>query len=168
MVTAGPKRVHHIGITVRDVERSLGFWKAFLGTEPRWRRVLDAPYLSLITGYSGVSMNAAVIDLPGGQILELLDYRVDGKTPNPPDTANPGNIHICVETDDIDALWDKAAAAGAAPVSPGPVEITEGPNKGVKACYLRDPDGVTVELFQPVRQAPRPQAAGPAAETARD
>lgn len=158
MVTAGPKRVHHIGITVRDVDRSLGFWKAFLGTEPRWQKVLDAPYLSLITGYSGVSMNAAVIDLPGGQILEILDYRISGKTPNPPDTANPGNIHICVETDDIDALWDRAAAAGAAPVSPGPVEITAGPNKGVKACYLRDPDGITVELFQPAPPAGTPAA----------
>lgn len=158
MVTAGPNRVHHIGITVRDVDRSLGFWKAFLGTEPRWRKVLDAPYLSLITGYSGVSMNAAVIDLPGGQILEILDYRISGKTPNPPDTANPGNIHICVETDDIDALWDRAAAAGGAPVSPGPVEITAGPNKGVKACYLRDPDGITVELFQPAPSAGTPAA----------
>jgi len=26
------------------------------------------------------------------------------------------------------------------------VEITAGPNTGVKACYLRDPDGITVEL----------------------
>lgn len=151
MVTAGPKRVHHIGITVRDVDRSLGFWESFLGTPPRWRRVLDAPYLGLVTGCPGVSMNAAVIDLPGGQVLEILDYRVDGKAPNPPDTANPGNVHICVETDDIDALWDRAVAAGAAPVSPGPVLVTEGPNEGVKACYLRDPDGITVELFQPVQ-----------------
>ncbi len=152
MVTGGPRRVHHIGITVRDVGRSLGFWRSFLGVEPRWRRVLDAPYLGLVTGYPGVEVDAAVIDLPGGQILEILNYLVDDKTPNPPETANPGNVHICVETEDIDASWERAVRSGAAPISPGPVEITHGPNKGVKACYLRDPDGITVELFQPAAE----------------
>ena len=29
-----------------------------------------------------------------------------------------------------------------------PVMIDCGPNKGAKVAYLRDPDGITVELFQ--------------------
>ena len=29
------------------------------------------------------------------------------------------------------------------------VAITEGPNAGARAFYVRDPDGHTVELFQP-------------------
>jgi hypothetical protein len=29
------------------------------------------------------------------------------------------------------------------------VDITEGMNKGGRACYLKDPDGITLELFQP-------------------
>ena len=151
MVTDGLRRMHHVGITVRDVDRSLEFWRSFLGVEERWHRVLDAPYLGQITGYAGVNIDAAVIDLPGGMILEILNYLVDGKVPNPPDTANPGNIHICIEVDDIEEMWERAVRSGATPVSPGPVEVTAGPNKGVRACYLRDPDGITLELFKPVR-----------------
>ena len=150
MVTDDLRRVHHIGITVRDVGRSLEFWRSFLGIEPRWRQILDAPYLGRVTGYPGVEIDAAVIELPGGVILEILDYQVDGKAPNSPATANPGNVHICIETDDIDAMWERAVDSGATPVSPGPVEITAGPNTGVRACYLRDPDGITLELFNPV------------------
>ena len=33
-------------------------------------------------------------------------------------------------------------------VSP-PVEVDTGVNRGGLALYLRDPDGITVELFQP-------------------
>ena len=150
MVIEDLQRIHHVGITVRDIDRSLEFWSSFLGVEPRWRQVLDAPYLGRVTGYPGVNIDAAVIDLPGGVILEILDYRVDDKELNPPETANPGNIHLCIEVGDIDAMWERAVRSGATPVSPDPVEITAGPNTGVKACYLRDPDGITLELFKPV------------------
>ena len=150
MVIDDLRRVHHIGITVRDVDRSVEFWISFLGVEPRWRQILDAPYLGRVTGYPGVNIDAAVIDLPGGVILEILNYLVDDKVPNPPETANPGNIHICIEAADIDAMWERAVRSGATPVSSGPVEITHGPNTGVRACYLRDPDGITLELFRPV------------------
>ena len=64
-------------------------------------------------------------------------------------TANPGNVHICLRVSDIDLMWQRAIDAGASPTSPAPIEITEGPNRGAKSCYLRDPDGITVELLQP-------------------
>ena len=149
MVSEDLRRVHHVGITVRDVGRSVEFWSSFLGTEARWRQTLTAPYLGTVVGYPGVHIDAAVIDLPGGTILEILSYQVDDKTPNPPETANPGNVHICIEVDDIDAMWERAVACGAQPISPGPVLITHGPNQGVRGCYLRDPDGITFELFKP-------------------
>lgn len=96
-------------------------------------------------------MDAAVIDLPGGDgaVLEILEYLIPDKHPNPPDTANPGNVHICLAVDDIGAMRERALACGAVPVSPGPVEVTVGPNAGARACYLRDPDGITLELLQP-------------------
>ena len=160
MVIGGPqtgstrlRRVHHIGITVVDVDRSVAFWKVFLGVEPRWRRMLDGPYLGQVTGYDGIRIDASIIELPGGIALEILDYRTDKKNPNPPETANPGNVHICIEVADIDTTWGHAMAAGATPVSPHPVMVTVGPNTGARVGYLRDPDGITVELFQPPRGA---------------
>ena len=120
MVTEGLRRIHHIGISVRDIDRSVEFWSSFLGVEPRWRQVLNAPYLGRVTGYPGVNIDAAVIDLPGGAILEILNYLVDEKEPNPPETANPGNVHICLEVDDIDIMWG-SGPCDRAPLRSAPV-----------------------------------------------
>jgi|TARA_B100000959_G_C14738989_1_gene524218 catechol 2,3-dioxygenase-like lactoylglutathione lyase family enzyme len=142
-------RMHHVGITVSDVDRSLLFWKDFLDVEPRFHKVLDASYLSQITGYEGISLDACWIDLPGGVILEILNYLTTDKEPNSEWTANPGNVHICFETSDAQKLFDHAKKCGARPLSDGPVPVTEGPNRGSMGCYLRDPDGITLEILQP-------------------
>lgn len=141
--------LHHIGMSVADLDAALAFWEAFAGHGPRWTTVLDRPYLSKVVGYPNVAINAAFFDLPGGIVLELLDYQVEGRAPNPDATANPGNVHVCVRVADAGDSWQRAVAAGARPLSDGPVDIDGGPNKGARAAYLRIHDGITLELFQP-------------------
>ena len=142
--------VHHVGISVASVDAALAFWRDFLGLEPRWRTVLDRPYLGRHVGYPGVAMDAAFLDLPGGIVLELLDYRVEGKETNSDATANAGNVHLCLLVDDAPAAWERAVAAGARPLVPeGPIEVDAGPNRGARAAYLRIHDGVSLELFAP-------------------
>ena len=67
--------VHHVGMSVADLDAALAFWERFLGVEARWRTVLDRPYLGRHLGYPGVRIDAAFVDLPGGIVLELLAYR---------------------------------------------------------------------------------------------
>jgi catechol 2,3-dioxygenase-like lactoylglutathione lyase family enzyme len=137
-------------MSVADLDAALGFWEAFLGTKARWRTVLDRPYLGRHVGYPNVAIEAAFVDLPGGLILELLEYRVTSKSTNPADTANPGNVHVCLLVDDARAWWERAVALGAQPVVPdGPVDVDAGPNRGARASYLRIHDDITLELFQP-------------------
>ncbi|HZQ03126.1 MAG TPA: VOC family protein [Gaiellaceae bacterium] len=141
--------VHHVGMSVADLDAALGFWRRFLDVEPRWRTVLDRPYLGRHVGYPGVRIEAAFVDLPGGIVLELLQYEVDEKATNPEATANPGNVHLCLGVDDAAAAWERAVAAGARPlVADGPVEVDAGPNRGARASYLRIHDGISLELFQ--------------------
>jgi catechol 2,3-dioxygenase-like lactoylglutathione lyase family enzyme len=141
--------VHHVGMSVADLDGAIAFWRAFLGIEPRWRTVLDRPYLGRHVGYPGVRIGTAFVDLPGGVVLELLDYEVTDRAENPEGTANPGNVHLCLGVDDARSAWDRAVAAGARPlVAEGPVEVDGGPNQGARAAYLRIHDGITLELFQ--------------------
>jgi glyoxylase I family protein len=145
--------VHHVGMSVASIDDALAFWESFLGVPARWRTTLDQPYLGKIIGIPGVSINAAFVDLPGGVILELLDYQLD-KRANPEATANPGNIHLCLGVEDAAAAWRHAVDCGAKPVrSEGPVEIDHGPNVGARVAYLRIHDGITLELFQPPASA---------------
>jgi catechol 2,3-dioxygenase-like lactoylglutathione lyase family enzyme len=146
--------VHHVGMSVASIDAALAFWEPFLGVPARWRTMLDRPYLGEHVGIPGVAITAAFIDLPGGAILELLDYQVPGKSTNPDATANPGNVHLCLAVEDALTAWHHAVACGARPVRPdGPVEVDGGPNKGARAAYLRIHDGITLELFQRPPQA---------------
>jgi len=95
-----------------------------------------------------------MIDLPGGMALEILNYLVDDRVANPSATANPGNVHFCIEVDDAERGWRRAVEVGAETADSGPIDITEGPNAGARSCYLRDPDGITFELYQPRPHVP--------------
>jgi catechol 2,3-dioxygenase-like lactoylglutathione lyase family enzyme len=74
--------VHHAGVTVANLDRSLGFYRDVLG-------------------------------------LEVL------------------------------VVAERSDATGYAPHSTATVHIAEGPKAGARSFYVRDPDGYTVELFQP-------------------
>jgi catechol 2,3-dioxygenase-like lactoylglutathione lyase family enzyme len=141
--------VHHIGVSVSVLDEALRFWEAFLGRPATWRTMLNRPYLAEIIGIPGVRIDGAFIDLPGGVILELLEYQNAERQPHSPATANPGNVHICLGVENADAAWRRAIECGATPVRQGgPVEVDDGPNKGARVAYLRIHDGVTLEVYQ--------------------
>lgn len=141
--------VHHVGVTVADLQRSVAFWEALLGVAARDHRLLDGPGVATMVGYPGVRIRRCWVDLPGGIALELLEYLDRDEHRNPAGTAHPGNVHLCLRVDDMAAAHPHAVACGAEPVSPAPIEVQAGPLEGARLAYLRDPDGVTIELFQP-------------------
>lgn len=143
--------VHHIGVTVADLDRAVAFWERLLGAASRDRRVLQGPQLGTMVGYPGIRIECAWVDLPGGVALELLRYLDRPEPPYDPGTAHPGNVHVCLRVDDMDAAHAHAVACGASPVSERPIDVAAGPRAGARLAYLRDPDGVTIELVQDPR-----------------
>jgi catechol 2,3-dioxygenase-like lactoylglutathione lyase family enzyme len=140
--------VHHIGVTVADMDRAVRFWTALLGAEARERTVLQGPQLGTMVGYPGIHIERCWVDLPGGVALELLCYLHRDEAPYDPGTAHPGNVHVCLRVDDMDAAHAHTVACGATPVSERPIDVAAGPRAGARLAYLRDPDGVTIELVQ--------------------
>lgn len=152
MTSAAVRTVHHMGITVVELAASISFWQDLLGTPPRDRRTLEGPQLGTLVGYPGVRIDSCWFDLPGGVALELLQYLDRPEGPYEPGTAHPGNVHICLQVDDMERAHAHAVACGARPVSDAPIQVLHGPRAGTRVAYVRDPDGVTIELLQPGRQ----------------
>jgi catechol 2,3-dioxygenase-like lactoylglutathione lyase family enzyme len=147
--------IHHSGISVADIDVAQAFWEQFLGTKARFRGRLGRPYLGRSVGYDGVQIEAALIDLPDGRMIELLDYQVDGKERQPEDSFHAGHTHVCLDVSDCRAAWQRAVDAGAIPRNPdGPVAVDAGPNEGALVAYLRLPDGNSLELYQPIAPLP--------------
>lgn len=143
------RAVHHVGVSVADLGRSISFWERMLGVPVRDRRMLEGRQLGVLVGYPGVRVESCWFDLPGGLALELLQYLDRPEPPYDPGTAHPGNVHICLHVEDMAAAHAHAAACGARPVSAAPIEVARGPKAGTRIAYVRDPDGVTIELVQP-------------------
>jgi lactoylglutathione lyase len=141
-------RAHHMGLQVADLDRSIAFYRDILGFELAFAWNPQAAYIRELVGYPDADIHAAVLRLPGSEVmLELLEYRNVERAPVDTRTANPGTAHIAFFVDDLDTLYADLVARGVRSVSP-PVTPTIGPNEGGRAVYLIDPDGIRVELIQ--------------------
>lgn len=144
-------RPHHMGLQVADLERSLAFYRDILGFEVVFAWNPRAPYIAELVGYPGVDLHAAILRLPDSSVfLELLEYRNVDRHPVDTGTANPGTAHIAFFVGDLDGLYGRLTERGVGSVS-RPVTPTIGPNRGGRAVYMLDPDGVRVELIETSR-----------------
>jgi glyoxylase I family protein len=137
----------HTGITVKDLERSLSFWRDVLGFELSHRTHQTGTLACEITGVPGAEISIAVLKAPGHKI-ELLQYHAppDRKhlSPRPCDV---GSVHIALTTDNLDAVL-RAITASGWKTAGQPQTLESGPNAGRRVVYVRDPDGTTIELMQ--------------------
>ena len=141
--------VDHIGLTVSRLERSIPFYRLLLGREPIFQQVVSDPHVAEIVGYEAIELGIALFEIPGSTtILELLEYRAPAGTPFDMETSNPGNVHVCLIVEDLDAEFARLSSAGVTFRSTAPVYAPRGAWKGSKAAYLRDPDGITIELVE--------------------
>ena len=141
--------LHHVGLTVSDIERSVRFYRDLLGLELLRRRSADAEYLGQQTGYAGVKLEVASFQLSPDvpQTLELVQYATHAGGSQPMATNLAGNAHLCFCVADLPAAYELLLTRGVRFRSP-PVSITSGPNQGGSAVYLYDPDGFVIEFFQ--------------------
>lgn len=139
----------HFGIQVRDIERSVRFYREALGFALYDRFTKSEPYVQRVVGhYPDVTLDIAMLRIPGTTVeLEILEYRNVAGTPIDPDTANPGTAHFCLWVDDLGALYDRCVAQGVAFVSP-PETAVAGPIAGRRLVYMIDPDGIRIELVE--------------------
>ena len=143
-----PTEIHHTGITVSDLERSIAFYCDLLGMRVVMRQEKQGGYLGRITGYPDAHVRMAQLELPGGgHRLELFEYVEPKGRANAAAPCDIGITHTCFVVDDLPVLYDRLQAAGVPCASP-PVEIDTGVNRGGAGLYTRDPDGTVVELFQ--------------------
>jgi len=141
--------MHHSSFTVSDMDRSIAFYRDFLGM----KLLMDTQQMSgSITGAMVEKMNATTESQAigyrlaflsvGGKQLELVQYTPQGRPQHDNMASDTGNGHVCFITDDIQQLYEKLVAnkfrVHCAPQDMG----------NSKVIYFRDPDGVVLEAFE--------------------
>lgn len=140
--------LNHVGLTVSSLDRALVFYREALGLDLVLEQEKEGGYLAAITGYPGAHVKMAQLQARDGARIELFEYANPPGTGRPLEPSNIGITHVCLVVDDIRAAHRRLVDAGAEPFS-DPVQLDTGANAGGWGVYVRDLDGIVLELFQP-------------------
>lgn len=125
----------YVGIQVRDLERSIAFFRDLLGMElGRRERVPET------------SGEWAELRTPGSDLLLELNWYPEGsRFFRGPYRHGEELDHLAFDCEDADAAYRELLGKGAKPAHP---PFTEG---GSRLAYVRDPDGIWIELSSRAR-----------------
>jgi catechol 2,3-dioxygenase-like lactoylglutathione lyase family enzyme len=140
--------IHHVGISVRDLDRSLRFYADGLGLRLLYQRgPISAPYFDALVGLDKVIVSSALLVAGRRHWLELVQYHRPLGDPVEQDVHRPGTAHVAFEVADIVAATSRLSAMGTTFRS-APQIKSHGTRAGMRFVYCWDPDGALVELVQ--------------------
>ena len=148
--------MHAIHAT-NNVETTLAFYTDVFGLNTKVQPFTN-PGVPLLTNSPGVNLRVAMLRIPGrGMNFELTEFTNTERTPRQFKLTDPGAPHMKFMVKDIDAVVAAAKQRGATIITTGGAAVTLG--SGVKAVFMRDPDGYIVEAIAG-QGAPPVDAAG--------
>jgi catechol 2,3-dioxygenase-like lactoylglutathione lyase family enzyme len=139
--------VNHVSFTVSDLERTMAYFIEVLGfcaldISPR-----DPVLVQTVTAIPGSGMRVGYV-AGHGQKVELVEYTGPddrGRIASRP--CDAGFAHLAIDVAGLEAIAAALEAHDVRAVG-GIGAVADGPNKGTKAMFLRDWDGVCIELIE--------------------
>lgn len=144
---------NHVGFTIEDMDRGIAMFTQLFGYTVISLASRDPANVALLTGVKGADILVCHMRHPDLVGVELIRYRAPAETGRV--DARPsatGYTHLTFDVKDLDAVVAGAAEYGMVPIG-GISTSTGGPNEGARAVYLRDGEGISIELIQPARFA---------------
>lgn len=142
-------RLTHVGVCVRDIEKSTDFYCAALGFEKIGGMLVDDAASARLLDVDGLVLELVYLQRDGFR-LELLGYAAPGTTGGvEPRAMNAlGFTHLSFRVDDLDALAAAVVEHGGQLLADRSVAFVGG-NRGL---MLTDPDGNLLELIERVQR----------------
>ena len=135
----------HIGVCVSDMDRSVAFYRDVLGFRYQRELRVDGPPTEALLQVPGAKLHAVYLERDGF-CIELLRFEEPGSPFQPPARKlnDLGFTHLSLQVSDVDEVAAWLASRGAV-IDPGTrIEI----GGAVVAIFLRDPDGLPIELVR--------------------
>jgi catechol 2,3-dioxygenase-like lactoylglutathione lyase family enzyme len=141
--------IHHAGIVVSDLDRSIDFYTGVLGlellTEPT--PPASGPRIERTQNLPGARLHASVLLRAGGSAVELHEFEAPEWTGPAVPAHALGAQHVAFQCSDLVA--EKAAIEARGGVFLTDVHAVEsGPFGGLRTAFLLDPDGIRIEFVE--------------------
>lgn len=134
----------HTGIIVKNMEKSLHFYRDLLGLEVLQDFIDDSDYINTITGLKGAKVHMIKMKAPDGTVLEILEYQTHPTQLIKHEIYNVGICHVALRVYDAEDAWKRLSEAGVRVLSK-PVLSSE---KIAKVFFCFDPNNVRIELVE--------------------
>jgi lactoylglutathione lyase len=140
--------VFHVGLTVREMDEALRFYRDTLGLELESRYELPGRVVARVVGIESEQVILAWLAVPGSDVrLELFEYQGIERSSLASRPCDIGYGHLCLYVEDLDAIYQRLCDGGYDSRTP-PVTLTGGSHAGAKVLYATSPDGYDVELYE--------------------
>lgn len=121
------KKLEHVGVMVKDIDRSIAFYTEVLGMNLVGRKRLNE------------TTELAFLSFPGSENIEVELVSREG-------FSEDGVVnHIAFTVSDIEAEVERLKKAGVRMLDEAPRTILD----GIKIAFFLGPDGEKLELFEP-------------------
>lgn len=148
---AGVAEIHHVAVSVRDLERSIIFYRDGLGLRKTLDMRVGNPTLhERIRVPEGAKGRAVYLQGPSrvGQI-ELIQWDLPVPTDSRPKRGgDPGvfSLSFAVAHDKVQVIYEQLLAMGVEPYTPPAVSVLD--NYGPISMFMcEDPDGIQIEII---------------------
>lgn len=138
------KGVRHTGIICKDIEKSLQFYRDFLGLEVIQDFWDDSEYINEITGMEGANVHMIKLKVDDGTVVELLDYVTHPTELIEQQVYNAGACHIAFQVHNLENAYFELMEKGVRFLSK-PVLSSE---RIAKVCFCLDPNNTRIELVE--------------------
>ena len=144
--------VLHIGVTVKDIDRSIAFYRDVMGLAFQGEILMEGPETDLL--FRRKDCKARVAYLSGDKTLagppvELIQFILSDIEEDPADLFKTSISEICFETDDIWEEYRRMKELGVEFLSePQEFDFTPYGFGKSMALYFKDPDGIILELIE--------------------
>ena len=150
-------QLQNLAHTTESLDKTVPFYRDVLGLPLNGDPLAQQPQkldedMSQFTATKGMSFRAATFRIPNAAFgFELTEFTGGKRQPVRPHLQDLGAVTLALQVRDIEKVFAKAKASGAAIVTLGgaPVNPTGSPKSELREIVLRDPDGFFVELQQP-------------------
>ena len=148
-------QIYHVGLTVTDLDRSIAFYRDILGLRFLGEIRMEGPETEVLFRRPGCKARVAYLngsDQPGIPPVELIQFLDAPSIQNQADLFSTSISELCFYTSDIDAMYDHLTRHQVPCLSrPQSFDFTADGFGRSRAFYFRDPDGIILEMMQPVQ-----------------
>ena len=148
------ERIYHVGLTVSDLDRSIAFYRDILGLEFQGEIFMAGEETDRLFRMKDTKARVAylngskAIEAPPIELIQFVDNKVKKVKGN---LFTTSISEVCFYTDDIDSVYKTLVENHVECLSePQYFDFRADGFGESRAFYFRDPDGIILEMMQPL------------------